>query len=199
MTKTSSELEFVSILRDELLQIKQQSFERTKQKTLLVITLLGIGSLSVTNSLILHFYSLLYLVPVVCFCYDVLYLGDKYAARRIGSFMRQYGKDGMSKAWEVFVATPGIRGPSWLYWMGEVGITIIAMLSALIILFHRLREQNSGIKEFVAPLILNIGLLIVLYSINKLAKRRYNFLDNVTHVDNQNHNLIINIIRSGDV
>jgi len=184
VTETSSDLEFISILRDELLQIKQHSFERTKQKTLLVTAILGIGSLNTSNSLILHFYSLLYLVPVVCFTYDILYLGDKYAARRIGSFMRQYGEDGMNKAWENFVAKPCIRGPSWLYWMGEVGITFTAILSALIILFHNLREQNSSTKEFLAPLALNISLLVVLYIINMLTKQRYKFLDNVTCLEN---------------
>lgn len=120
MARISADGGFVSLLREELLQIKQQSFERTKQKTLLVISLLGLGSLSIKDSFILHFYSLLYLVPIVCFCYDVLYLGDKFAARRIGSFMRQYGKDEMSKAWETFVALPSIQGAmvDVLVWRG---------------------------------------------------------------------------------
>ena len=186
--------EILASLREELLQIKQQSFERTKQKTLLVITLLGLGSLSIKDSFVLHFYSLLYLVPVVCFCYDVLYMGDKFAARRIGSFVRQYGKDGMSRAWEIFVASPNIRGPWWLYWFGEIGITITAAISSVIILFHRLDEQKADNIEYVYPVIINLLILLILYQLNELAKERYRFFDSISEREDHRHSTIIGIL-----
>lgn len=199
MEKTRSEAGFIAALREELLQIKQQSFERTKQKILLTITLLGFGSLSLKDSFILHFYSLLYLVPVVCFCYDILYLGDKFAARRIGSFVRQYGKDGMSKAWETFVASPQIRGPGWLYWFGEVGITITAMTSAVIILLHRLRESQAGLAEMLAPVGIDIIILAILFWLNHLAKERYQLLDTLSGKEEHHHSTIIGILNRVEV
>jgi hypothetical protein len=199
MARISADGGFVSLLREELLQIKQQSFERTKQKTLLVISLLGLGSLSIKDSFILHFYSLLYLVPIVCFCYDVLYLGDKFAARRIGSFMRQYGKDEMSKAWETFVALPSIRGPWWMYWFGEVGITITAVISSLLILFHRFRESSANGIEYLFPVVISAIILAILYELNRRSTARFRLLDAASDMESHYHKLIIGILSRVEV
>lgn len=192
----STNIEFIARLREELLQIKEQSFERTKQKTLFVISLLGLGSLSTADSFILHFYSLLYLVPIVCFCYDVLYIGDKFAARRIGSFLRQYGNDRMSKSWETFVA--GMRGPAWLYWFGEVGITVATILSSMIILYHRLSEKNAEPIEYIIPFVLNATLLFILSCLNWRAKKMFKHLDNISRIEGHHHKIIIGILDQQD-
>jgi hypothetical protein len=144
-----------SSLREEIIRIKDHSFQRSGTKIMFTTLLMGLGSIkpqltsidnitpgsNVTSSFSFHVEPLLYLAPLVAIFYDALLFGDKISIRRIGSFIQLHYSDTFGK-WEKFV---GDRRFEWHKDdLGELGFTALTLLYCPIVALHRLNEASGG-------------------------------------------------------
>lgn len=108
--------ELYNSLREEILRVKDHSFQRSGTKIMFTTLLMGLGSIKpqltsidsiaigtkVVSNFSFHVEPLLYLAPLVAIFYDALLFGDKISIRRIGTFIRRHYPDSFGK-WEEFV------------------------------------------------------------------------------------------------
>ncbi len=78
--------DFLKQLRIEILETQKRRESFIKAKLTFVVGLLGIGAISIGSSI--KTTSLLYLVPLVAFIFDLYILGEDFGVKRAGTFIR---------------------------------------------------------------------------------------------------------------
>jgi hypothetical protein len=146
--------ELYNSLREEILRVKDHSFQRSGTKIMFTTLLMGLGSIKpqltsidsiaigtkVVSNFSFHVEPFLYLAPLVAIFYDALLFGDKISIRRIGTFIRRHYPDSFGK-WEEFV---NARRFEWHKDdLGELGFTALTLLYCPIVALHRLNEISG--------------------------------------------------------
>jgi len=119
------------ILRQELINAKEQGQKLADRKILIVLAFLGIGSIQIDSHT--HVYTLLWIIPLVACCFDFLELEQKYCVRRIGAFLQFNSDNPLEKAWESFACAK--RGGVRLR-LGDMILSLLTYVAPLLLLVH---------------------------------------------------------------
>jgi hypothetical protein len=120
-----------AVLRQELINAKEQGQKLSDRKILIVIALLGIGSIQIDSHT--HVYQLLWIVPLIACCFDFLELEQKYCVRRIGAFLQYHSDNLLEKTWETYVSSR--RGGVRLR-LGDIILSVLTYIAPLLLLYH---------------------------------------------------------------
>jgi hypothetical protein len=122
---------FPPVLRQELIHAKEQGQKITERKSLSVLALLGLGSLQLGP--LTDTYQLLFIVPLIALCFDVLELEQKFCVRRIGAFLEHFSDNMLEREWESYVND---RRGGFSLSIGEHILSLLAYLAPMVLLFH---------------------------------------------------------------
>jgi hypothetical protein len=128
-----------SILRQELINAKEQGQKLADRKVLIVLALLGIGSIQIDSHT--HVYTLLWIIPLIACCFDLLELEQKYCVRRIGAFLQFNSDNPLEKAWESYAC--GKRGGVRLH-LGDIVLSVLTYVAPLLLLYHIQADCQLG-------------------------------------------------------
>jgi len=98
-TKSES---FLIDIRAEIRLLQKSRSNYIKQKFTFVISLLGIGSISISN---IETSALLYIVPFIALSFDLYIIGEDFGIKRAGGFLKQSKSESPKneQEWEEFV------------------------------------------------------------------------------------------------
>jgi len=158
---------FLIDLRSEIRMLQESRSKYIRQKFIFVISLLGLGSVSIAN---IKTSTLLFIVPLISLAFDLYIIGEDFGIKRAGGFLKSKDSDSPEneKKWEKYVKEN--RDP--------FSFSAKPLLSALV-LFVSSAFLYSSYKNYLffwAWLILNV---IILFSLQFYSKYLNSKVQNV--------------------
>lgn len=136
---------FFASLRQELTNTQDLRFKFAMQKLIFIISLFGLGSISLKfDSLSLIKY-LIYFIPFIAFMFDLYIIGENFGIRRIGNYLKfneNVSKD--ERKWEFLLNLPNNRNRDSFAIHGNLYSTFISIIVSSILIFF-IMENNSDL------------------------------------------------------
>ncbi len=148
--------EFIQQLREEISESQSRRHTFIKAKLTFVMALLGVGAVSIKG--VFGASSLLYLVPLVSFVFDLYILGEDFSVKRAGLFIKTSPSAPQEeRLWEKGV---GLKRDRFSYWACPLSSGIALLASAI-----GVKSSNTDFLPFLPWLCASCFLVavVVLY------------------------------------
>lgn len=163
-----------SNIREEINIEIQQRQRLVITKISSIATLLGLGAIKFNseNTSGVNFINVLYLVPFISTCFDLLIMGKSFSIRRKGAFLRLYSKEQLEKEYENFV---GYHRDNFFKY-GSIAITF----STFVVSFVLINISSTGKFKlsYFDVIWFGINLLLFIFLVRK-GNKKINSFDNI--------------------
>ncbi len=147
-------------MHEEKLESQKRRADFNIKKFLFVGSLFSIGATKISDDYELTL--ILYIVPAISICFDLMILGEDYGIKRIGAFIRKNCVGTLDSNWEI--SLPDTRDK-----FAPIGIhmlTILVLISCVVILWPT-ENQTYG---FWVWLMVNTSMTLFLFIYSKYQK-----------------------------
>lgn len=147
-------------LHKEISDIQNRRFKLVILKIGFVTALLGLGSIKISTLQDLEY--LLFIAPLPAVFFDLMILGESFAIRRIGKFLREQNQDLLIKEYEQFI----YNNPDIFYKIACYGLTALAVVASYL-LYGLKFPENAG-----TSLLLGSSVLVIITAGYYICQKR---------------------------